>query len=154
MRRTRLITRNQILGKLWVFGWMLCCHTKKKRGWMEKLKDTKGVIRNRKSKDRHHNGQSNKVQRDKQWTTKHHRENEKLSNTNPTKYRGWNQVFRKNLNIWSWNGSLTTTSQKLLHFTNTQFNVTITISVCCLTSWWVSDVFFISTEILPVTGGL
>jgi hypothetical protein len=36
------------------------------------FKDTKGVIRRRKSKDREHNDQKKK---DKQWCTKYHMEN-------------------------------------------------------------------------------
>jgi len=36
----------------------------------EEFEDTKGVIRIRKSKNRQHNGQKKKVQRDKQQSTK------------------------------------------------------------------------------------
>jgi hypothetical protein len=38
----------------------------------DKFEDTKGVIRNRKSKDRQHNGQKKKKQKDKQRATKHY----------------------------------------------------------------------------------
>jgi len=37
-----------------------------------KFDDTKGIIRSRKSKNRHCNGRGEKEQRDKQWTTKHY----------------------------------------------------------------------------------
>ena len=74
------------------------CHMVFWTPWYIDPWDTKGVTRNRKSKkDRHHNGQNKKVQRDKPRSTKHY--TEKLSNTNPTKYRGWIHVFRKNLNM-------------------------------------------------------
>jgi hypothetical protein len=39
--------------------------------WREEFEDTKGVIRIRKSKNRQHNGQKKKVQKDKQRSTKH-----------------------------------------------------------------------------------
>ena len=56
----------------------------------------KGVIRICKSKkDRQHNGQKIKVQKDKQRSTKYYTENNRLSNTNLTKNRGLNQVLRK-----------------------------------------------------------
>ena len=38
----------------------------------EELENTKGVIRNRQSKDRHHNAQNTKVQKNKQRSTKHY----------------------------------------------------------------------------------
>jgi hypothetical protein len=62
--------------------------------WMKKsLKMPKGVIRNRKSKkDRQYNGQK---KRDKQLSTKHYTENQRSSNTNPTKNRGSTHVLRK-----------------------------------------------------------
>jgi len=41
----------------------------------EKFKDTKVVIRSRKSKDRQYYGQFNIGQKDKQRSTKHHTEN-------------------------------------------------------------------------------
>ena len=51
----------------------------------------KEVIRGRKSKkNRQHNGQ-----KDKQRSTKYYTENERLSNVNPTKNRGWTQMLRK-----------------------------------------------------------
>jgi hypothetical protein len=37
-----------------------------------RVEDIKGVIRIRKPKDRQHNGQSKKGQKDKQWSTKHY----------------------------------------------------------------------------------
>ena len=40
-------------------------------GGKEKFEDTKGVIRSRKRKDRQHNGQKERGQKDKQWSTKH-----------------------------------------------------------------------------------
>ena len=45
----------------------------------EKFEDTKGVIRNQKSKDRQYNGQKKKEQR-----INHDTENKGLSNTDPT----------------------------------------------------------------------
>jgi hypothetical protein len=50
----------------------------------------KEVIRGRKSKkNRQHNGQ-----KDKQRSTKYYTENERLSNVNPTKNRGWIQMLK------------------------------------------------------------
>ena len=56
----------------------------------EESEDTKGVIRCRKSKDRHHNGY-----KDKQRSTKYYTENERSSNTHLTKSRGRTHVLRK-----------------------------------------------------------
>jgi hypothetical protein len=42
---------------------------------MKKFEDTKGAIRNRKSKNRQYNDQKKKRQKDKQWYTKHYTEN-------------------------------------------------------------------------------
>ena len=50
----------------------------------EKFEGTKDVIRSRKSTDRQHNDH-NKRQKDKQKSTKHHTQNKRLRNTNPTK---------------------------------------------------------------------
>ena len=51
----------------------------------EKFKDIKRVIRSRKQKkDRQYNGQG---QKDKQWCTEHHTENQILSITNACKYQ-------------------------------------------------------------------
>ena len=41
----------------------------------EKFEDTIRVIRSLKSKNRQHNGQKKKRQKDKQWSTKHYTEN-------------------------------------------------------------------------------
>jgi hypothetical protein len=59
----------------------------------EDFKDTKGVIRIRKSsKDEQHNGQKKK---DKQRSAKHYTKSKRSSNTNPTKNRGWIRVLWK-----------------------------------------------------------
>ena len=60
------------------------------------FEDTKGVIRIHKStKNRQHNGQMKKGQQDKQRSTNHYTQNQRSSNTNPTKNRGRTQVLRK-----------------------------------------------------------
>jgi len=54
----------------------------------ENVEDTKGIIRGSKlKKDRQHNGQKKKVQKDKQRSTKHYTKNYQLRNTNLTKNR-------------------------------------------------------------------
>ena len=53
-----------------------------------KFQDTKGVIRNCKSKmDRQCNVQTKNSQKDKQWSTQHYRENYRSSNTSTSKER-------------------------------------------------------------------
>jgi hypothetical protein len=54
----------------------------------EKFKDTKEVIRIRKSKDRQHNGQKKKGGNYKQRSTKHYTDNKLSSNSNHTENRG------------------------------------------------------------------
>ena len=56
----------------------------------EEFEDTKGVIRIRISKrNRQHNAQKKKVQKDKQRSTKHtHKTKDRVTNTNPTKTGG------------------------------------------------------------------
>jgi len=56
-------------------------------GGKEKFEDTKGVIRSRKRKDRQHNGQKERGQKDKQWSTKHTHKTQNPSNTNFNKNR-------------------------------------------------------------------
>jgi len=52
-------------------GWCVADQGSIQRLFQRKIEDTKGIIRSRKSmKDRQHNGQ-----KDKQWSTKHYREN-------------------------------------------------------------------------------
>ena len=66
---------------------------------VRKSEDTKGVIRSHKSKNRQYN-----VQKNNQWSTKNCTENERSSNTNPTKKQGQIQVFLKGKwflhNLW------------------------------------------------------
>ena len=50
----------------------------------KKFEDGKGVVTNRKSKNRQHNGQKIKIQKSKQRFTKHSTKNKRSSNTNPT----------------------------------------------------------------------
>ena len=48
----------------------------------EDFEDTKDVIRIRQSKDRQHNGQKKKEQKDKQWYTKHtHKTKDQIKRT-------------------------------------------------------------------------
>jgi len=50
----------------------------------EKFKDTKVVVRSRKSKKgRQYNGQKERDKKNKQWYTKHYTGHCRLSNTNP-----------------------------------------------------------------------
>ena len=54
----------------------------------EEFGDTKGVIRIRKSKNRQHNGQKKKRQKDKQRSTKHTRKTKDRVIRTPLKTRG------------------------------------------------------------------
>ena len=54
----------------------------------EEFEDTKGVIRIRKSKNRQHNGQKKKRQKDKQRSTKHTRKTKDRVTRTPLKTRG------------------------------------------------------------------
>ena len=57
----------------------------------EEFEDTKGVFRIRISKKKQTTQlPTEKVQKDKQSSTKHYKESKRSSNTNPTKNRGWN----------------------------------------------------------------
>jgi len=59
----------------------------------EMFEDSKEVIRRHTSKrDCQYIGQKKK---DKQWSTEHYTENDRLSNTNSSKNRQWTQVLRK-----------------------------------------------------------
>jgi len=61
----------------------------------EKFEDANGLSRNCKSKkDRQHNGQKEK--RTNQRSIKRYTDNQRSSNTNPTRNRGFSHVFQKN----------------------------------------------------------
>ena len=55
---------------------------------LEEFEDIKGVIRICKSKDRQHNGQNEKGQKDKQWSTKHTHTNKDQVKGTPQKNGG------------------------------------------------------------------
>ena len=55
----------------------------------EKFEDTKGVNKIRRRSD------NTMAKKAKQCLTKYYMENQRLSNTNPTKHRGWTQMLRK-----------------------------------------------------------
>ena len=56
-----------------------------------KLEETKGVIRDVKSKEQTLQLSAEKTEIDKQWSTKHHTENQRSWNTNLTKNTGLKQ---------------------------------------------------------------
>jgi len=63
---------------------------------LEEFEDTKGAIRiSQSKKDRQHNDQKKKGQKDKQRSTKRTHKIKDWVNTNLTKNRGWTQLFRK-----------------------------------------------------------